>query len=78
MASKAHVISNLGARELPRIVEGEPVLRIFVPPTVLYGLAEEAVIVADAVAHGGDLQRRHAVQEAGGRAKIRRKRAKIE
>ena len=35
-------------------------------PAVLDHLAEQAVVVADAVAVGGDAERRHALHEAGG------------
>ena len=66
MAAEADVIGDLRARELPGVAEGQPVLRIFVLPAVLDRLAEQAVIVADAIAHRGDFERRHAVHETGG------------
>ena len=64
-SAKADVVGDLGARELPGIAEGEPVLRIFVLPAVLDDLPEQAVIVADAVAVGRNRQGRHAFHEAG-------------
>ncbi len=67
-ASKADGIGDFGARELPRIAEGQPVFGIFVLPAVLDRLPEQAVIVADAIAIRGDGQRRHALHEAGSEA----------
>ncbi len=68
MPAEADVVGGFRTRELPRIAEGQPVFRIFLLPAVLDGLAEEAVIVTNAVADRVDLQGRHAVHEAGGEA----------
>ncbi len=64
-AAKPDGVSDFGARKLPRIGESQPVFGIFVLPAVLDRLAEQTVIVADAVAICGDLQRRHAFHKAG-------------
>src|SRR5437868_3133137 len=53
-------------RELPWIAEGQPFLRVFLLPTVLDDLAEQSVIVANAVAVGGNSEGRHALHETGG------------
>ena len=44
----------------------EPLVGIFLLPAVLDDLAEQAEIVADAIADGGDGERRHALHEARG------------
>jgi len=59
-------IVDLGAREFPRIAELQPGLRILMLPAVLDGLHEQSVIVADAVAVGGDRKCCHALHETGG------------
>ena len=46
----------------------QPILGFLGLPTVLEGLAEQAVIVADAVAVGGQSDGRHRIEEAGGQA----------
>ena len=66
MAAEADVIGDLRPGELPGVAEGQPVLGIFLLPAVLDDLAEEAVLVADAVAVGRYRQGRHAFHEAGG------------
>src|SRR5215472_14046905 len=43
----------------------EPVVRLFLLPAVLNGLAKNAVFVAQPVAHRGELHRGHRVEEAG-------------
>ena len=65
---KPMCVVDLGTRKLPGIAEIQPVLGIFVLPAVADGLAEQAVVVADAIAVGGDRQRRHALHETGGEA----------
>ncbi len=65
-AAKSDSIGDFGARELPRVAEGQPVFRVFVLPTVLDRLPEQAVVIADAIAIRGDGQRRHALHETGG------------
>ena len=64
-AAKTDRIGDFRARELPRVAESQPILGIFVLPAIFDGLAEQAVVVADAVAVGCDLQCRHALHEAG-------------
>ncbi len=68
MAEKADVIGDFRPRELPGIAEGEPVFGIFVLPAVLERLAKQAVVVTNAISHGGDFESRHAVHETGGEA----------
>ncbi len=58
------VMDDLRPLELPRIAEGQPVLRVFLLRAVLDHLAEQAVVVADAVAAGRDGERRHAFHKA--------------
>src|SRR5258708_6703458 len=65
--TEAYVVGGLRPFELPRVAEREPALRIFVLLAVLDDLAEEAEIVTDAIADGGDGERRHALHEAGGK-----------
>ena len=67
-AAEADLVADLGTMELPRVAECEPVFGIFLLPAVLHDLAEQAVLVADAVAVGGYVERRHALHEAGGEA----------
>ncbi len=64
-AAETNGIGHFGPLEFPRIAERQPVLGIFELPAILDALAEEAVIVADAVAVGGDRERGHAFHEAG-------------
>jgi hypothetical protein len=63
---KADLIDHFRPLEFPGVAEGEPVVGIFLLPAVRDDLAEQAEIVADAVADRGDRQRRHAFHEAGG------------
>ncbi len=65
-AAEADQVADVGPGEFPRIAEGEPGFGIFLLPPVADDLAEHAVVIADAVAVGGDRQRRHAVHVAGG------------
>ena len=67
-AAETDGVIVFGPLEFPRIAVGEPVLRGFLLPAAADDLAEQAVIVTDAVAMCGDFQRRHAVHEAGGEA----------
>src|SRR3979411_2336719 len=46
----------------------EPVVRLFLLPTVAEDLLEHAVFVSQAVTHGGQLHCRHRVEEAGRQA----------
>ena len=65
-AAEADGVIVFGAVEFPRIAVDEPVLGRFLLPAAADDLAEQAVVVADAIAMRGDGQRRHAVHEAGG------------
>ena len=65
-AAEADGVIDLGALEFPGIAVRQPVLGHFLLPAAADDLPEQAVVVADAVAVGGDGQRRHAVHEAGG------------
>ena len=64
-AAEADVIADFRPVKFPRVAQRQPVFRIFLLPAVLHDLAEQAVVVADAVAVGGDVERRHALHEAG-------------
>ena len=64
-AAEMNVIDHLRPLEFPGVAEAEPFVGIFVLPALRNDLAEQAEIVADAVADGGDGQRRHALHEAG-------------
>ncbi len=67
-AAEADVVEHLGPLELPGIARGQPVLRRLGLPAVLDQLAEQAVVVADAIAVGGHRQAGHALHETGGQA----------
>ena len=56
----------LGTRELPRVAVLEPVVRLLDLLAVHDALAEDAVVVAEAIAHAGEVERGHRVEEAGG------------
>ena len=64
-AAEVDVIDHLRPLEFPGVAEAQPLVGIFLLPAVRNDLAEQAEIVADAVADGGDRQRRHALHEAG-------------
>ena len=51
--------------QFPRVAAREPIFREFLLPSVADALLEQAIFVADAVAIGGDAERRHAVEVAG-------------
>jgi hypothetical protein len=57
----------LPPRHLPGIGVTQPVVRPLALPAVLDPLAEDAVFVAQPVAHGRQLQRRHRIEKAGGK-----------
>jgi hypothetical protein len=67
-AAEADGVIVFGADEFPRIAVDEPVLRRLLLPAAADDLAEQAIVVADAIAMRGDRERRHAVHEAGGEA----------
>ena len=64
-AAEMNVVKHLRPRELPWVAERKPLLRIFLLPAVLDDLTKQSVVIADAVAGGGDPQARHALHEAG-------------
>ena len=63
---KPIVILEFRPREFPWIAKRQPVFGIFELAPILDPLAEQAVIVADAVAIGRDRKCRHAFHETGG------------
>ena len=67
-AAEADRVIVFGTDEFPWIAVDQPVLRRFLLPAAADDLAEQAVVVADAVAVRGDGQRRHAVHETRGEA----------
>ena len=68
VAAEADRVGDLGALELPRVAEGEPVIGQLVLYAALDHLAEQPVLVADAISVRRDAERRHALHEAGGEA----------
>ena len=52
------------ARDFPGVRPAQPVVRLFALPAVLDGLPEDAVLVAQPVAHGRELHRCHGFNEA--------------
>ncbi|MGY3455157.1 hypothetical protein ACVWW5_000607 [Bradyrhizobium sp. LM3.4] len=67
-AAEIDVIDHFRPLQFPGVAEAEPFVRIFLLPTLIDDLAEQAVIITDAVSDRGDRQRRHAFHEAGGEA----------
>ena len=67
-AAEADLVIGFAPLEFPRIAEGEPILGRLDLPAIRDGLAEQAEIVADAVAERRDADRRHALHETGGEA----------
>jgi hypothetical protein len=63
-AAEMHVVDHLRPLEFPGVAEAQPFVGIFVLPALRDDLAEQAEIVADAIADGGNGQRRHALHEA--------------
>src|SRR6266540_6418434 len=64
--AEVDVVDHFRPRELPWIAEGQPFFRILLLPTVPDDLAEQSVIVANAVAVGRNSEGRHALHETGG------------
>src|SRR5262245_19629902 len=52
LPAEIDIVDHLGPRELPRVAEGEPLLRIFLLPAVLDHLTEQPVVIADPVTAG--------------------------
>ncbi|MCY1427006.1 hypothetical protein D9M71_428360 [compost metagenome] len=67
-AAEADAVGHLGSLELPGIAEIQPGLGLLGLPTLHYHLAEQPVLVADAVAVGSQAQGGHALHEAGRQA----------
>src|SRR5258708_12018691 len=62
-AAEVDIVDHFRPSELPRIAEGQPFVGVFLLPTVPDDLAKQAVIVANAVAVGGNPQRPHPLHE---------------
>src|SRR5262249_53337003 len=60
------IVDHFRPGELPWIAEGQPFLRVFLLPAIPDDLAEQSVIVANAVAVGRNSKGRHALHETGG------------
>ncbi len=58
-----HLNRFVGARHFPRIRPGEPVVGLFALPAIADALLENAILVAQAVAHARNAQRRHRIEE---------------
>ncbi len=63
-AAVMHVIDHFRPLEFPGVAEAQPFVGIFLLPAIVDDLAEQAEIIADAVADRGDRQCRHAFHEA--------------
>src|SRR6266853_844124 len=64
-AAEMNVVDHLRPLEFPGVAETQPLIGIFLLPALRDDLAEQAEIVTDAVADGGNGERRHALHEAG-------------
>ena len=67
-AAEVDELRVLGAREFPRVAVLEPAVRLLDLLPVDDALAEDAVVVAEAVAHAREVERTHRVEEARGEA----------
>jgi len=65
-AAEMDVVDHLRPLEFPGVAAGEPFVGIFLLPAVLDDLAEQAEIIADAIADRGDRQCRHTLHETCG------------
>ena len=68
VSAEMDVLRVLGARHLPRVAVLQPVVRLLDLAAVDDALAEDAVVVAESVAHSREVQRRHRVDVARGEA----------
>ena len=66
MATEIHLDGGLGVRELPRTAECEPGVGLLDLTPIDEGLAEDPVLVANAVADTGDAHGGQGIDEAGG------------
>ncbi len=67
VATKRDAVGGLAPWKLPGVSVFQPVFRKFLLPAILDDLAKEAMLVADAITIGGDVEARHAFHEAGGK-----------
>ena len=58
-----HFHGFVGPRHFPRIGPGEPVVGLFGLPAVADALPENAVVVAQAIAHAGNAEGRHRIEK---------------
>ena len=63
-AAEMHMVDHFRPLEFPGVAEAEPFVGIFLLPALRDDLPEQAEIVANAIADGGNGQRRHALHEA--------------
>src|ERR1700734_3134996 len=63
-AAEMHMVDHFGPLEFPGVAEAEPLVGIFLLPALRDDLPEQAEIVTNAIADGGNRQRRHALHEA--------------
>src|SRR5579862_4859153 len=66
IAAQTHLDRPLGPRNLPRIAEAQPLVRLLHLPAIHDLLLEDPELVANAVADARNLQRRQGVEETGG------------
>ncbi|MBM0203189.1 hypothetical protein JNW90_08795 [Micromonospora sp. STR1s_5] len=64
-AAEADMVLDVRPLEFPGIAEGQPILGDLLLPAIRDRLPEQAVIVADAVAEGRDVEGRERFHEAG-------------
>ena len=65
-AAELDFTGRVGGGDLPRITELEPLVGVLDLPAIAQLLAEDAELIAQAVANGGHAEGRHGVQVAGG------------
>ena len=65
-AAEMDVIDHFGPLQFPGVAEAQPFVGIFLLPALVDDLAEQAEIIADAIAAGGNGKGCHALHEAGG------------
>ena len=65
MTAELHPVHHLGPRKFPWVALRQPIVGNLDLPTVHNGLAEHAVVVADAVTKARNIERGHGVQKTG-------------